>query len=52
MWRHDHPVLSALMWATLGFLAATLLLLAAWTLYPSGTKSDAELDREAAEAHC
>lgn len=46
----NHPILNALMWAAVGALAATILLLAYQSLSPSTQKSDAELDREAASA--
>ena len=46
----NHPILNALMWAAVGALAATILLLAYQSLSPSTQKSDAELDREAANA--
>lgn len=47
----NHPILNALFWAALGALAGTVLLLAYQSLAPGSTKSDAELDREAARTH-
>lgn len=46
----NHPILNALMWAALGALAGTIVLLAYQSLAPSTQKNDAELDREAAAA--
>ena len=47
----NHPILTALFWAAVGALAATVLLLTYQSLSPGSSKSDAELDREAARAH-
>lgn len=44
----NHPILSALLWAAIGALAALLVVLAYQALSPGSSKSDAELDREAA----
>lgn len=46
----NHPILNALLWAALGALAATMAFLAYAALSPSSEKSDAELDREAAQS--
>lgn len=47
----NHPILNALFWAAVGAMAAAILLLAYQSLSPKTSKSDAELDREAARAH-
>lgn len=46
----NHPILSAIFWAALGALAATIVFLAYAALQPASEKSDAELDREAAQS--
>ena len=45
----NHPILNALLWAALGALAAVIVISAYSALLPGSQKSDAELDREAAQ---